>query len=293
MSEFEKYHPAVLFFYFLMIMLITMLSTNPKIPAISLSGAVAYSISTGGMKGFFKDLRFYIPFFILVAVTNPLVSHNGNTVLFFIRNNKITLESVCYGLMTALMLVAVVFWFKCINNIMSSDKIIYLFGKTVPKLSVILALSLRFVPLLKRQAGRISNTQKAMGMYSSQSLADRFLGGIRVFSALITWALENAMDTADSMKARGYGLPGRTSFSLYKWTKRDTFVLICTAVMATEIIICMIQGKLGYQFYPVMKAAEYTGYTTFSYIIFTVMAFIPFLVEIKERLMWKLLISKI
>lgn len=49
-------------------------------------------------------------------------------------------------------------------------------------------------------------------------------------SIVVTWALENALDTADSMKSRGYGLPKRTAFSLFRFTLRDG---ICLGVLAT------------------------------------------------------------
>lgn len=52
-------------------------------------------------------------------------------------------------------------------------------------------------------------------------LIKRAKHGIKIMSILVTWALENAIDTADSMKDRGYGLPGRTAFSIYRFDRRD------------------------------------------------------------------------
>ncbi len=291
MNAFEKYHPFAVFIYFLVMIAITMLSTNPIVLGISLAGAAAYFIYTGG--SFWGNIAFYIPFFLLIAVTNPLFSHNGETILFFLNDQRVTLEAVCYGLMMALMLVAVIFWFKCVNEVMTSDKIIYLFGKVLPKLSLILTMSLRFVPMLKRQAVRIHKTQKVLGLYCTDSITDRFLGGIRVFSALITWSLENAMETADSMKARGYGLTGRTSFSLYKWKARDTLLLLAVIILGVALLPSMAAGNFSFTFYPVMTEINYGIYPVISYILFGVMAFIPVAAEIKENIVWKLLISKI
>ena len=210
MNMFSSKHPVVLMMYFAAVVLITMLTLSPVILAISAAGALAYFAALRGGREFMGNLAFYIPLYILIAVTNPLFSHNGETILFFLNDSRVTLEAVYYGMDMALMLVGVIFWFKCFSEVMTSDKIIYLFGRVIPKLSLILTMSLRFVPLFKQQAVKISRAQKTMGLYSSKSVTDKVLGGIRVFSALITWALENAIDTADSMKARGYGLGGRT-----------------------------------------------------------------------------------
>ena len=35
---------------------------------------------------------------------------------------------------------------------------------------------------------------------------------ITILSIMVTWCLENAIETADSMKSRGCGLPGRSAF---------------------------------------------------------------------------------
>ena len=45
----------------------------------------------------FGRIGFYVPLFLLVAVTNPLFSHNGVTPLFFLNGNPVTLEALLYG----------------------------------------------------------------------------------------------------------------------------------------------------------------------------------------------------
>jgi hypothetical protein len=50
------------------------------------------------------------------------------------------MESIVYGLAAAFMFVTVIIWFSCFNAVMTSDKFIYLFGKVIPALSLILAM---------------------------------------------------------------------------------------------------------------------------------------------------------
>lgn len=89
---------------------------------------------------------------------------------------------------------------------MTSDKFIYLFGRIIPSLSLILSMTFRFVPKFKEQVQEVSNAQKSMGRDSSEgSVFARVKNSIRILSAVITWSLENAIDTSDSMKSRGYG----------------------------------------------------------------------------------------
>ena len=93
------------------------------------------------------------------------------------------------------MLVAVLIWFRCFNLVITDDKWLYLTAKISPKISLLLSSALRFVPLLKEQSKKIKNAQKAMGLYSSESWFDKLKSVLRVYSALIGWSLEKAVDT--------------------------------------------------------------------------------------------------
>jgi len=293
MKAFSDYHPFVLMIYFLSVTVITMFSIHPVFLGVSLLGAFClFSVLTNG-KEVFSNIGFYIPMFLLIAVTNPLFSHNGETALFFLNDNPVTMEAIIYGMAISLMLIAVMFWFKCYSEVMTSDKFIYLFGKAIPKLSVVLSMALRFTPLFIKQIKRISITQKTLGLYTQNSLTDRFLGGIRVFSSILTWSLENAVDTADSMKARGYGLKGRTHFSLFKFTKRDFWVLFFIAISDFAVLLSVFYDKIYFAYYPVITKINFSISAFVTYIFFTFIAFLPTLIEIKENLKWKYLISKI
>lgn len=121
-------------------------------------------------KAILSDMGFYLPLFLLVAVTNPLFSHNGVTPLFFMNGNPVTLEAVVYGVFISVMVVGVLFWCKCYNEIMTEDKFLYLFGRIIPKMSLVLSMALRFVPMFKRQMKNVSRAQKAMGLYSQKAM---------------------------------------------------------------------------------------------------------------------------
>jgi energy-coupling factor transport system permease protein len=293
MKAFSDYHPFVLMAYFSGVTALTMFTMHPVFLGLSFLGAAACFAMLSGRRVFLSNTGFYIPVFILIAATNPLFSHNGETILFFLNDNRVTVEAVIYGVAIAFMLTAVIFWFKCYSEVMTSDKFIYLFGKTVPKLSLVLSMALRFTPLFARQVKRINKTQKTLGLYAGNGFADKLAGGVRVFSSILTWSLENAVDTADSMKARGYGLPGRTHFSLFKFTKRDAAMLIIIAVSILAVLAGIIAGEVFFKYYPVITGLNKSAFAAITYIFFAAVSFIPYAVEVKESLKWKYLISKI
>lgn len=293
MSGFYKLHPAAALCYFLSVMLITMFSANPVLTGLSLLGGILFFAAIHRNAGFYKDLGFYLVLFILISVTNPLFSHNGVTPLFFLNGNPVTLEAVLYGVDIAVMIIAVVYWFKCWNIIMGEDKLLYLFGRCSPKIALLLSSALRFVPLLKKQAQKIRQAQKAMGLYADDTWLNKLKAVIRVYSALITWALESAIDTGSSMKARGYGLKGRTHYSLFRFKLSDAVFLAATLVIDVIVIWVLAEGGLQISFYPYISAAPVSVHGIAAVAAFGLLSMLPFILEVKEDLQWKYYKSKI
>ncbi|MFQ8953489.1 MAG: energy-coupling factor transporter transmembrane component T [Oscillospiraceae bacterium] len=142
---------------------------NPVLQLSALLGACAFSAIISRRRQVLSDIGFYVPMFLMVAVTNPLFSHNGDP-LFFLNGNPVTAEAFIYGAAIAVTVIGVMLWCKAFGAVMSSDKFLYLFGRAVPKLSLVLSMALRFVPRFKRQMKTVEQGSKAMGLYSSKAI---------------------------------------------------------------------------------------------------------------------------
>ena len=288
----ETYHPSVPLVYFLGMAVITVANPHPVLTAVSLLGAV---LSTGmliGMRKLLASLGYSLPLLLMIAAVNPMFVHRGETMLFFLNDNPVTLEAVYYGLTAAAMLIAVFYWFKCYSIVMTSDKFIYLFGRAAPRLSLVLSMTLAFVSKFKRQYKRINAVQKSMGMYASNSFSDRVISRMRTLSALVGWALESSVEIADSMNARGYGLKGRTSFALYRFTVRDGFALI---FLAAAFVAFTVGSSLApaFSFYPAMSPVSTSAAAIVGYTSLFLAAVCAAAAEIRENIRWKLLISRV
>lgn len=293
MKSFGQYHPVILFMYFAGTMVITLLSLNPIILGISFVGAFLFCSVMQRPKLILTNLAFYIPMFVLISVTNPIFSHNGKTILFFLNGNRVTLEAIFYGMAIAGMIISVFYWCKCYNEVVTSDKFLYLFGRIIPKGALVISSALKFVPLFKQHMKKVSQTQKALGLYSSNSIFDRLKSAIRVFGATVTWAFENSIETADSMKARGYGLKGRTSFSLFKFYLRDGIMLVLTFSLLVTVIILAAMGFLSFGFYPTVSSLTLNAGITIAYVCAFLFCIIPTAVNIKESLSWKIRLRQV
>ena len=101
-----------------------------------------------------------------MALLNPMFNHYGVTPLLYIESsgNWVTLEAMVYGIVLGCVLFIMILWFSCYNQIMTSDKFIYLFGRIIPAMSLMLSMALRFVPHFMAQLKVIRNGQKCVGM---------------------------------------------------------------------------------------------------------------------------------
>ena len=226
-DAFSGYHPIINFLYYALVLLFSMCLMHPVYLAISLTGALAYDIYLKGRKAVRFAVMGLLPMAALAALVNPAFNHEGQTILTYLPSgNPLTLESMFYGVAAAVMLASVVLWFSSYNEIMSSDKFVYLFGRMIPALSLVLSMALRFIPKFKAQMQTVSEAQACIGRDTKNGSVFRRVGNaIKIFSIMVTWSLENAIETADSMRSRGYGLPGRTAFSIYRFDDRDKNVL--------------------------------------------------------------------
>lgn len=287
---FEEYNPMAVTAYFFMAAGVTMFCMNPVILSLSLLGALlSYFVQNGLKNG--KQHLFFLALFVGMAFINPLVSHNGVTVLFVLNQNPVTLEAFLYGIAAAAMILSVLYWFLSFSQIMTSEKLLYIFGAFSPKLALILSMSLRYVPLFTEQTKKVNRTQKALGLYKEDNVVDSFRGGLRVFSVMVTWALENGIITADSMAARGYGSGKRSRFSLFPFRKADAVFLGVSILLFALTLVGIHHTSFSY--YPAFVMPEIKGAGLIGYIAYGILVVLPTIIEAKEALKWKYLKSKI
>lgn len=284
-------NPAVIFVYFISVAGIAMFCMNPVVTALSLFGAAAYFLFLNRKNG--TSHLFFFALFVVMALINPLVSHNGVTVLFVMNDNPVTLESLVYGVVASAMVISVIYWFRSFSAIMSSDKLLYLFGSFSPKLALLLSMTLRYIPLFGAQTEKVTRAQKGMGLFRDDNAVDSFRAGTRIFSVMVTWALENGIVTADSMSARGYGTGKRTFFSLYRFTRHDALTLCTTLLLLALTVTGAALGALDFAFYPSCEEINVSPSAVMSYVSYALLCSLPSVIEIKEGLKWKYLRSKI
>ena len=293
-DAFSGYHPIINFLYYALILLFSMCLMHPVYLAISLIGALAYDIYLKGRKAVRFAVMGLLPMAALAALVNPAFNHEGQTILTYLPSgNPLTLESMLYGVAAAVMLASVVLWFSSYNEVMTSDKFVYLFGRVIPALSLVLSMALRFIPKFKSQMDVVAEAQSCIGRDTKTgSVIRRVSNAIKIFSIMVTWSLENAIETADSMRARGYGLPGRTAFSIYRFDDRDKTALAWLIFCGAYILSGWLAGAVYFRYYPTVKTAAWTPLTVSFMFVYLALVLTPVILDRKEDRQWKSLQSK-
>ena len=291
-DAFSGFHPLVNFIFFLAALGLTMFIQHPVYLLISMVSGCAYLLYLQGKKGFLRQVGYLLPILVMMMVMNPMFNHEGVTILWYLPNdNPITLEAVCFGLASAVMMGASIVWFNCCNTVFTSDKIIYLFGRVIPALSLMISMTLRFVPRFKNFLQNVMQTQRAM--HKPENTKEKLQQALSAFSATVSWAMEQSIISADSMKSRGYGGLGRTAFSIYTFEKRDGMTLALLALLCAGAAMPHLTDLMGWTYYPSLTGELLGPVQVLAYLCFGGMCNLPLMIDILEDRKWNALRSKI
>lgn len=291
-DAFSGFHPVVNFLFFVAALGLTMFIQQPVYLLISLISGCAYLLYLQGKKGFFRQAGCLVPILVMMAIMNPVFNHEGVTILWYRPNdNPITLEAICFGLASAVMMGASIVWFNCCNTVFTSDKIIYLFGRVIPALSLLISMTLRFVPRFKNFLQSVMRTQQAM--HKPENTKEKLQQALAAFSATVSWAMEQSIVSADSMKSRGYGVQGRTAFSIYIFEKRDGITIALLVLLCAGAVMPHMVGLMGWTYYPSLSGELLGPVQIIAYLCYVGMCNLPLIINLMEDRKWNALRSKI
>ncbi len=286
--RFESLHPAINLMYFLPAFVCIISFNHPALLFISYICTFIYSVLLNRIKGLIFNL-YALAFIIIYPLVYAGYNHFGvTTISFNVIGNRITLESLVYGLVIAVTISSVLMLISCIITVMTADKISYLIGRFSPVLSLYLSIILRMIPRILSRGAEINCAQKGVGRgYNQGGIIVRIKNFVRIISILITWTLESFFDISASMKSRGYMLKHRSAFSIYRFDNRDRIIIICLFFFYTAIFIgvCLNQTKILYN--PKIIFNPITEISVIIYILYAIFLLLPSLLHIAGEIIWE------
>lgn len=278
---FERCHPGVNLIYFAAVITGALLFRHPVYLAISLLCAFAYSVKRNSGKAVLFAICL-LPLITVFALYYSSYTHFGMTVLRqnFIGNNM-TLESLVFGFVIGFIAAALMIWMSCVYAVFSSDKIVYLFGRVSPRLSLFLAILLRMVPRIKREARRMNMAQQGIGRGINQgNIFHRAHNILRLAFMIITWTIESLATASQSMQSRGSTLRGRTAFSIYRFDNRDRAYVIGMFLCLTVTLMGVMLHQTDMIYDPLLLWPDITPMSWFFFAGYAILCLMPLALEL-------------
>jgi energy-coupling factor transport system permease protein len=245
---------------------------HPIFLLISFVCAFIYSIKRNGLKALVFNV-ILLPCVAAYAFYYSSYNHFGVTVLQQnMIGNNMTLESLVYGCVLGFVIAGVLIWFSCVYSVFTTDKVVYLFGKASPRLSLFLAILLRMIPRIQKEAKRIDMAQQGIGRGVNQgNLWQRFRNCLRIFSMLITWTIDSLTIASESMRSRGSSLRGRKAFSIYRFDNRDRLFVIGLFLCLTLTMMAMLLGQTDMVYDPKIIWTQVNPLFCIGYVVLCLM----------------------
>lgn len=271
-SSFGKFHPWVILAYLTMVLMITMCSRHPAMILLSFVSSFGYSVYLLGWKVWKRTVACGLSIAVFAVLLMPLFYHNGITPLFYVNGLAVTKECVVYGGMMTAMLLSALQWFFVWDKLLREDQILYLIGRVMPRLALLITMSLRFVPLLVRRMWEIRESQTGLGDRQGRH---SFRDAMRDLSVLLSWSLEDSIETSIAMESRGYGLKRRSSFHLFHWRSRDGIALLLMSVLFFPVIVQLWAGAMSVSYFPAIRLDQNIWHLFLCGIPYLLLAFAP------------------
>ncbi|ALS75431.1 cobalt ABC transporter permease [Planococcus rifietoensis] len=212
------------------------------------NNAITYAILLGFtlLSVFLSKIRLYFlinglkPVFILMAFTFflHLFFTEGGSLLFSVGFVDVYEEGLRQGIFISIRFLVLVFMTSILtlttSPISITDGIEVLLGPfkrvklPVHELALMMSISLRFIPTLMDETGKILKAQMARGSdIGSGPIKERVKAVVPLLIPLFVSAFKRAEDLATAMEVRGYrGGEGRTRYRQLNWRIMDTLSLL-------------------------------------------------------------------
>lgn len=261
-SEFSGRHPAVILVYLLLCASWTMTTRHPVALAVSFTVSAVYCVILKGAGRWSHLLAAGSGILFFTTVILPLFSHRGVTPLFYVNGLAVTWESVFYGIIMTVMLLAVLQWCMVAGCLMDSEKLLYLTGRTIPTLGLMLMMIFRALPDMRDRYRQIHEAQIGLGK-SGRTVTywSRLQSFLRELSILVSWSLEDSIEVSVSMESRGYQTGKRTWFHLFRFHKEDTIWCLYMIVLFAGLYVCQLRGGLQAYYFPELSWCSITQET--------------------------------
>ncbi len=279
---FSACHASMPALLFAGILALTMFCVQPVLVATSLAGAFAFSALARGTRATLRGLAWQLPMLALVCLANPFFSASGSTLLLRLGPVAIYLESLAYGAVMGALMVAVILWFEGAAAVLTQDRLLGLAHGRAASISLVISMAAQLMPqMLRRARGVEASLAACTAAGARPGLRDRLT---RESGQLMGWALEDSLERADAMRARGWESGARRTSYRPDVLRESDAAALCGIVLALAVCAFLAVAACSqWRFYPKMPSLL----AWWGYVPYAAMMFVPAGAALVERLRWR------
>ncbi|WP_027626643.1 energy-coupling factor transporter transmembrane component T [Clostridium lundense] len=282
----QKLHPLTGILFITVYILLFLQIKNPIYLFVMLVSLLTLAYMDNSLKDLISYAKLILPFALLMIILNPIMVHEGKTVIYQGHINypvvgpmRITLEAIIYGIFNGIRVICVTLTFGFGNLIIHPDRAFGFFSKFLKKSSLLMSMTIRLFPTMMNSYENIVNVEKLRGnkiFHKDMKKTIKYSGNI--VNILFLSSLEDSQDMAESMYSRGYGaFKKRSSYFYEKFTYGDIILILVYICIFVYFQYFNFKGFNALNFYPKVDNPLKT-LSTHGYIL-SIMMFVPALIN--------------
>ena len=219
---------------------------HPLVLGAALTGIGLAAVGAGVWREVLAAARVAIPFALLVTIINPLVYQEGNTLLVrggevLGRRIDITLEATVAGALAGIRVVVIIVALWLMSVAVDPDALLRLFRRISYRSALTASLATRLVPVLARDATRMSEAARCRPHPASR---------LAVARSALAGALDRSVDLAAALELRGYAMAGRPTRRHVRWSRHDMRIAAAGVGIVAVAVAGRIAGVADVETYP-------------------------------------------
>jgi len=257
----QSLHPAASMTFIAVLLVQTVIFTHP----LYLTGILMVTFlalwAADGLAAWEGYMKAALWMAVLVTAINPLVNHNGNTVLWqgpdlpLFGRPVFTIEAVSYGAAMGVRLLDMVSVFCLFNLIVHPDRFFSLFSAFARRSALAASLATRLFPVMLAAMENIREAQQLRGVdFSKGTLKERAVKNASLFNILLISSLEDSLQVAEAMHARAFGSGSRSRYRRYIFRPRDVLCLAGSIFSLGVSIFSLARGLGSYTYFPELSS---------------------------------------
>jgi energy-coupling factor transport system permease protein len=226
--------------------LVPALYQHPPTLLAAAAGIVVAASFAGALENVRRAVLVGLPIAIVIALVNPLVTQNGDTVILrlgelFGHHFDVTLEATLFGFVAAARVLVLIAAFGLFNAAVDPDELLRAVRRVSYRSALTASLATRLVPVLVRDATRMGDAARCRPVPPARTAVAR---------AALASALDRAVDVAAALELRGYGSAVRPARRKRPWSRHDIRVAAGAVFIAVVAIAMRLAGAGEFEPYP-------------------------------------------